>query len=412
MADDSVYELSSSESDDGVADDDVDGMIKKMVENNPQFNKFMVMSPELMKQKEKNRKAKERRLEREENAKLLRRPMTMTRLQRPKRAKNGKAKAELEDDSDPPTELTGYIHVLKPLPALPPPKFAQHEIQAGSSDHANLRRMHRTIIPVYICQSNTPQFWDTNDDNDGNKAEAGPSDGVFDYTELEARTTEESVNEQKMSFDRSVAPYVEELKERWPENDAGKRIYTDELGYQWELNTIRLSIWASHIVRVRPGKTATLDKAPLSSQFDIKYRLKNQPPAPVLPPAHPSLPQPVAANPAPSASDQTSRDSYRLNTTSASAPAAPIRSPRCPSCTTNPIIKAPSLRPPPSPVKLNHRYHFDRLQKLEYEPGDHEIVGLGRDDWQEFAGFSKLAWNKVLSTHNQFLTDIRAGLWA
>jgi hypothetical protein len=77
-------------------------------------------------------------------------------------------------------------------------------------------------------------------------------------------------------------------------------------------------------------------------------------------------------------------------------------------------------------VKLNHRYvslvefcdhyaisqHFDRLQKLEYEPGDHEIVGLGRDDWQEFAGFSKLAWNKVLSTHKQFLTDIRAGLWA
>jgi hypothetical protein len=36
MADAAVYELSSSESDDGVADDDVDGMIKKMVENNPQ----------------------------------------------------------------------------------------------------------------------------------------------------------------------------------------------------------------------------------------------------------------------------------------------------------------------------------------------------------------------------------------
>ncbi|KAJ7327986.1 hypothetical protein DFH08DRAFT_967758 [Mycena albidolilacea] len=93
-----------------------------------------------------------------------------------------------------------------------------------------------------------------NDDDDGNKAEAGTSDGVFDYTELEARTTEESVNEQKMSFDRSVAPYVEGLKKRWPENGAGKRIYTDELGYQWELDTIWLSIWASHIMLSTSGK--------------------------------------------------------------------------------------------------------------------------------------------------------------
>ncbi|KAJ7880569.1 hypothetical protein B0H14DRAFT_3434438 [Mycena olivaceomarginata] len=484
MADDSVYELSSSESDDGVADDDVDGMIKKMVENNPQFNKFMVMSPELMKQKEKNRKAKEKRLEKKKR-KAAEKADDDDSAPTPKRAKNGKAKAELEDDSDPPTELTGYIHVLKPLPALPPPKSRSTKskpevpyISRGpfnfdsncsfdsfvtilatslpcAPSHIVLEKTewkpqtpaNRPPLPlggeigfkvllkqigasrdkIVIISMPGPRkpaadapFWDTNDDDDGNKAEAGPSDGVFDYTELEARTTEESVNEQKMSFDRSVAPYVEELKERWPENGAGKRIYTDELGYQWELNTIRLSIWASHIAR----KTATLDKAPLSTQFDIKYRLKSQPPAPV-PPAHPSLPQPVAANPAPSASDKLLEiltASILLQHQQQQHQFAPPAVPHVPQIPN----KSPIPSAPPSPVKLNHRYvslvefcdhyaisqHFDRLQKLEYEPGDHEIVGLGRDDWQEFAGFSKLAWNKVLSTHKQFLTDIRAGLWA
>ncbi|KAJ7358077.1 hypothetical protein DFH08DRAFT_801926 [Mycena albidolilacea] len=435
MADDSVYELSSSESDDSVADDDVDGMIKKMVENNPQFNKFM----ELMKQKENNQKAKERRLEKKK-CKAAEKADDDDSAPTPKWAKNGKAKAELEDDSDPPTELTGYIHVLKPLPALPPLKSCSMKskpeipyISRGpfnfdsncsfdlfvtilatslpcAPSHIVLEKTEWKLqtpanhppLPLgseigfkvlleQICTScdkiviismpgprkpaaDAP-FWDTNDDNDGNKAEAGPSDGVFDYTELKARTTEESVNEQKMSFDRSVAPYVEELKERWPENGAGKQIYMDELGYQWELNTIWLSIWVSHIA----WKTATLDKAPLSSQFDINLLL------PIL--------------------HQQQQHQF--------APQAVPHVPQIPN-------KSPIPSALPSPVKLNHRYvslvefcdhyaisqHFDHLQRLEYKPGDHEIVGLGCDDWQEFAGISKLAWNKVLLMHKQFLTDI------
>ncbi|KAJ7349408.1 hypothetical protein DFH08DRAFT_807898 [Mycena albidolilacea] len=254
MADDSVYELSSSESDDSIVDDNVDGMIKNIVENNSQFNKFMVMSPELMKQKEKNRKAKEKRLQKKKH-KAAEKADDNDLPPTPKRAKNGKAKVELEDDSDPPTELTEYIHVLKPLPALPalpPPKSRStkskpevHEIgfkvllkQIGTRcDKIVIISMPGPCKPAadapiqsFLSMSVNlipPQFWDTNDNDNSNKAEAGPSDGVFDYTELKARTTKES-----MSFDRSVVPYVEELKKRWPENSAGKQIYTDELGYQ------------------------------------------------------------------------------------------------------------------------------------------------------------------------------------
>ena len=56
--------------------------------------------------------------------------------------------------------------------------------------------------------------------------------------------------------------------------------------------------------------------------------------------------------------------------------------------------------------------HYDRLAKLEYEPGDKGIVGLGREEWQGFAGFSKLAWDKVLEKHKQFCKDVRDGVWA
>ncbi|KAJ7340566.1 hypothetical protein DFH08DRAFT_811783 [Mycena albidolilacea] len=288
MANNSVYELSSSDSDDGIADDDVDGMIKKMVEDNPQLfisthlvsisiNKFMVMSPELMKQKENNRKAKERRLKKKK-CKAAEKVDDNDSAPTSKRAKRGKVKVELEDDLDSPTEFTGYIHVLKPLPALPPPKSrsakSKPEVQYISCGLFNFDSncsfdLFVTILATFLpCapshivlektewKSRTPAnhpplplmwqdwiqgprkpaadalLWDTNDnDNNGNKVEAGPSNGVFDYTKLEARTTEESVNEQKISFDRSVAPYVEELKERWPENSTGKQIYTDKLGY-------------------------------------------------------------------------------------------------------------------------------------------------------------------------------------
>ena len=36
----------------------------------------------------------------------------------------------------------------------------------------------------------------------------------------------------------------------------------------------------------------------------------------------------------------------------------------------------------------------------------------GREDWQDIAGFSKLAWDKFLSKHHMFLMDVRAGMWA
>ncbi|KAJ7303148.1 hypothetical protein DFH08DRAFT_826003 [Mycena albidolilacea] len=208
-------------------------------------------------------------------------------------------------------------------------------------------------------------FWPTNDDSDdssGAGGSAGPSKTAhgakqeFDFAELEATSTEESVAEQKLSFDKAVAPHVEELKERWPENDAGKRIYPDDKGPR------------NH----NEGQSSTLD---LQCQYHPHHPSHHapapmQPFAPALAPMQPFTPAP--------------------------APMPAVLPPAEPS----PVQSAPS-----SPAKEFHRavsleefcthydimQHYDRLQKLEYEPGDKGIF-----------------WG---STDN-FLKDAQAGLWA
>ncbi|KAJ7714555.1 hypothetical protein B0H14DRAFT_2644410 [Mycena olivaceomarginata] len=385
-------------------------MIRSIVTKNPRASKWMVMSPALMKEKEKQQKRKKQRQDKKAEKKRQREDEDDTDDDdMPKAKKKGKKKADNEDDPRlPPVELTGYIHILKPTPTLPSrsrtkPKPESLYIKRGpfqfmfncsfntfdtsiaktlpcSASHLVLEKTewkpqtpaNRASLPLggnigfevlqkQICvtkdkiviitmpgpqkpaedapSNERRQFWPTNDDSDdssGAGGSAGPSKTAhgakqeFDFAELEATSTEESVAEQKLSFDKAVAPHVEELKERWPENDAGKRIYPDDKGFQWELTPIQLNIWGSHMMSLAPMQSFTPAPAPMPA---------------VLPPAEPS-----------------------------------------------PVKSAPS-----SPAKKFHRavsleeFHYDRLQKLEYEPGDKGIF-----------------WG---STDN-FLKDAQAGLWA
>ena len=82
---------------------------------------------------------------------------------------------------------------------------------------------------------------------------------------------------------------------------------------------------------------------------------------------------------------------------------------------------------PSSPVKvqLTHPISLDefckkygiedcdkeRLQKLRFVPGDRRVDRLGREDWHDDAGFSKLAWDDFLMKHGTFLRDVKAGCW-
>ncbi|KAJ7705198.1 hypothetical protein B0H16DRAFT_1747336 [Mycena metata] len=255
-------------------------------------------------------------------------------------------------------------------------------------------------------------FWETKDDNDST---AGPSKKQeFDFASLETSSSEQSVEEQKVSFDKAVTPHVEALKEQWPENDAGQRIYTDEKGFQWDLTPIRLNIWGAHMAR----GTATVGKAPLSTQFDIKYRIMQQPAV-----ANPFPAQAIPAAP-PAASAAADKllemmtmsmmmQQQQMQQQQLHAPYYPPPVPATFAHGALPVVQPPPTNPSPvpsapsSPTKPNHRYvsldefctyycvaqHLQGLENLGYEPGDKGIVALEREDWYGF------------------LKDAQAGLW-
>ncbi|KAJ7703963.1 glycosyl hydrolase family 62-domain-containing protein [Mycena rosella] len=350
--------------DDGLDDTNVDGMIGGLPEAQPNLNKWMVMSPELMKQKEKSRKVKEKRQEKKRK-RLLTTDNDDDDLPT-RNNKKGKQRRN-EDDEAVVLEITAFIHVMKPPPAALPrtrtkPKAESLYIQRGpfkflpdiSYDAfltllattlpcpiANLAlnkvvwkpqtpanrgvlplggsfgygvlldtirdRAKDRIIIISMPAPRTPAedapFWATKEDEEIPHAapHAGPSNApdrtadVFDFAELKANSTEDSIEQQRITFDKAVGPKTEDLKDRWPINDEGKRIYTDDRRFLWELNAVRLSVWAAHLVR----GTATLDTAPVSGQFDIRNRIKtvaktNTPPPPPIAASTSAAPAPVS----------------------------------------------------------------------------------------------------------------------
>ncbi|KAJ6533534.1 hypothetical protein B0H19DRAFT_1080951 [Mycena capillaripes] len=492
MVDDNpgIYDL-SEELEDGDAPESSTEMITDVLAKNPQCNhtakeslclttdpyavsKWMVMSPSLMKQREKQQRAKEqnqaKKRAREDNATDDDDDDDDTAR---KRKKKGKAKDPEEEE---PVEITGYIHVLKPTapaPArsrvkanpesryikrgpfkfmsdcsftLPPAHIVMDKVEWKPQTPANRTPLplgglvgfdvlqnqfrSRTKDRIVILTMPGPRkpaadapFWATSEEGEDVRDGSGSSASAekqFDYSELEASTAEESVGQQKIAFDKALVPMVDKLKERWPVNENGKRISTDEkTTFQWELTPIRLNIWGAHMAR----GAATEDTAPPSTQFDVKYRIKSHATAPAAP-SQPSVPQNPAAAP-PSTSTQQILELMALtmlqqHRSSLPAPTTAVPTNAVPPKTPTPVPSAPS-----SPAKIPHRavslfdfcthydimQHYERLQKLEYEPGDSGIKSLGREDWQNFAGFSKLAWDKVLSKHKQFCADIQAGLW-
>ncbi|KAJ7474624.1 hypothetical protein B0H11DRAFT_2429030 [Mycena galericulata] len=473
--------------DDGLEDADVDGMLKGVIARNParkqcfavaltwviqsysQVDKWFVSSPSVMKKKEKAKEAKEKR--KESKQKRLRDDSDSD----DDSAKTTKRRKKSDDAaSKTPVEITGYpdpktlyirrgpfkffsdcsfedflvkITDILPCPIenivldkvewkpqtpanrtpLPLGGTVGYSVLCNEMKERSKARIVIISMPGPRKRADDAPFWDTQDVDTA--PVAGPSNAAmkeFDFEELEANNIEQSVAQQKMTFDKAVGPNVEMLKERWPLGNDGKRVYTDEQGFQWELNPIRLNVWASHMAR----GTATADKAPVSAQFDIKNRLKNRNSAPPTNPATPVI-QPTASNvtPAPNTSTVSERllevltiSLLQQQQLQAHAPIPTVNPPVAPTIP----IRSPIPSVPHSPEKLPHRRisleefctHYDvlnlleRLQKLEYEPGDSGITKLERADWQEYAGFSKLAWEKVLSTHRRFLADVKAGMWS
>lgn len=111
------------------------------------------------------------------------------------------------------------------------------------------------------------------------------------------------------------------------------------------------------------------------------------------------------------------------------APPGPSSGPQGPQPTPQfGILQASSANnsPLPSPGKISRlkvllsdfcmRYKISdsdqsKLALLEYTPGNKDVVELEEADWKEVK-FTKLGWKAFLRAHQQFMKDVKAGLWA
>ncbi|KDR71134.1 hypothetical protein GALMADRAFT_102840 [Galerina marginata CBS 339.88] len=288
-------------------------------------------------------------------------------------------------------------------------------------------RVAIVMMPPPVKPAEQPH-WDV--DNSAKHPENG-----FDYAELEARSTEDSIAQQRTHFNQVVGPAVKQLEEKYPIGNhprfPGKRVFTDSsTGWAWDLTDVRLNIWATHIVR----NSATLDRPPESKHFD-KSACITTPNAKHANEATPALtlaaPPPAAVAPAPAPSTNTAdliglllvgmlQQQQAAMVPKLAAPEAPVAVPAVPASST--IAPAPAVLIADSAIipdisldDFCARYRVDpkdreRLEKIEFRPGD-DLDSLGPDEWKAFGGFAALSWARIKTKNQEFIRDVQLGKW-
>ncbi|RXW20577.1 hypothetical protein EST38_g5275 [Candolleomyces aberdarensis] len=176
-----------------------------------------------------------------------------------------------------------------------------------------------------------------------------------------------------------------------------KRILERAVGnnkYRWELTPLRLQIWANALSRGEPG--VTVDVPPNSAHFDISKAMKTKPAGPAMPDAVPSgsgypypfppyggFPYPFMPGPVPP-----------LQYPAIHYPVSPTPARNIPRIS----LEEFCTRYEVSAVTL------ERLQKLEYQPGDSGVEKLPQTEWEK-AGFTWLGWNQFLKAHRLFMKE-------
>ncbi|THU98520.1 hypothetical protein K435DRAFT_856530 [Dendrothele bispora CBS 962.96] len=299
-----------------------------------------------------------------------------------------------------------------------------------------------TMILMMDPPSKAPEelvFWETGDI----ETDQAPS---FDYSALEVPDTVTS-----MLFDAKNAPILARLHETYPVSNnplyPDMAVYTSTDRLSWELNDMRFTVWASHIVShinflyqpiliaKRAQNTCGVDyeKPPLNTiTFDFTKRLRPPKPAPPLQLYSRPLPLPLLEP-----KDSTTMTHERLMdlmllnviqqqqqhfSMPVNVPPAPLTSiSKAPTANTSAPSSVPSLPGKgikPVCVALSTFCKYYRVldknkecfETLEYVPGNCAIEKLPRDEWS-VAGFTTLSWSDVISTHCQFLNNVKSGVW-
>ncbi|PCH45002.1 hypothetical protein WOLCODRAFT_155023 [Wolfiporia cocos MD-104 SS10] len=244
-----------------------------------------------------------------------------------------------------------------------------------------------------------------------------------------------SFHEQKASLDKLSAPAIAELKARYPVGSSSlypdKHVYRDNDGNHWELDDLRLQVWAVNMARGR----ASLDNPPTSTHSYVQ-RLK----APIASASNTAVALPTASSTPPDmlinllmlqTLQQQQQNSQNLSmltnlTNLINTGVAPSKSgsgsssvPDSSDPTNSSSMSEPWAVPLPRQITLEEfcaRYNIPdgdhkKLELLEVELGDRRCKELDKDTWHGDAGFTKLAWDRFKEKHARFCQDIQKGLW-
>ena len=257
----------------------------------------------------------------------------------------------------------------------------------------------------------------------------------------------------QVTFDKAIDSKKSELKAKYSIDNnplfPGKWIYTNSsTGFQFDLNTGQLMVWASHLVNFcclalalvnnvhisRLVGLWPLNKPPATPLFDCQQWIKKPSPPPsanvqVAPTL--VISAPVAAPQVPATSTSLITELLLLQllqtqqvTMHASHSIVPHQQVLF---STAPQVLVAAIPPslPPSPAK-HRRVTLDEycayydisdvdcthLQKLDFQPGD-PIEKLDRVECHDEGGFQQLGWDWMLAKNRQFRWDVRSGtMWA
>ncbi|KIK04473.1 hypothetical protein K443DRAFT_57212, partial [Laccaria amethystina LaAM-08-1] len=262
-----------------------------------------------------------------------------------------------------------------------------------------------------------------------------------------------TIREQQLAVCEGTADILDKLRINFPigmdMRFPDKRVYSSGPDGLWELTTLRLQVWASHIAK----GTATLDAPPNSVHFSESQRLRIPtkvrevtalPVAPQTPAAVPHFapnqgfypfggfppyfPPPYPYPFYPPLGNEPNAAPYPIPPLHGHYP-GPYPNAPAPPLTTGPNLNpntlgtrphtpgvardiAPGSAPTsplkivlPRPVSLDEfcdHYGIDdedraRLSKLKVQPGDRRVEKLDREDWQGHAGFAKLSWDDFIT---------------
>ncbi|KAJ7921024.1 hypothetical protein B0H13DRAFT_2418679 [Mycena leptocephala] len=460
------------------ADNDVNSMIRDVIAEHPAAaRKFLVRTPEIVKKdQEKREKAKAK-------SKKRKTPDQDDDDDVQPKAKKGKVKKDTKSESDDDPPITYYINIPKPVPAtskkrassskaseddtmvqrgpftLPPsdsyadlltaiaaelpcreehivtskitwkpkkPKNAEKlPLSKATGYDAMVKEMEgkvpegRVVLlfmppPVKPMDDEVP--WETKND----------PEPMFDYSQLEPSGANESVMQQKETFNKATKEERAKLEEKYPigryPQFPDRRVYYDaETGFYFELNSTRIGVWSSAMSQ---GKTDE-NKPPNSKFFDASQRIKVVP----TPAVAPAIPAPPALPPAPApafAGSSLSLENILLASIlsqpggglaallglNPAPPAAPIPGP---AANAPPVPRSvpssPLKRHTVSLAQFADDYNLEDgdtalLAEVGFRPGDPTEATL--DEELKKVGFTFFSWKRIHAANVRFKADLAA----